>query len=197
MQLHSSKAIVLRSQILKEHQKILTLFSEQFGVISLILQKRSKQSSCLSEPFCEGEFFFWLGSHDLKKYHDGSILDLHLGLRTQLSFLKTASCMAKAISASQIPEKASSPIYALFSAFLKQIPRFPTPGALLTCFYLKILRYEGLYHKDCDMLDISKQDKEHLDKIAYVQNFDALKEKEIDPSLFSYIERFFFQHLHF
>ena len=151
MQLHSSKAIVLRSAYLKEQQKILTLFSEQFGVISLVIQKRAKQAHCLSEPFCEGEFFFWPGSSDLKKYHDGSILDLHLGLRNQLGYLKTASAMAKAISTSQMPEKASLPIYALFSSFLKQIPRFPLQETLLTCFYLKILRYEGLYHKDCEI----------------------------------------------
>jgi recombinational DNA repair protein (RecF pathway) len=91
MQLHSSKAIVLRSLALKEQQKILTLFSEQFGIISLVIKTRAKQSHCLTEPFCEGEFFFWPGSTDLKKYHEGSILDLHLGLRNQLSYLKTAS----------------------------------------------------------------------------------------------------------
>ncbi|MBX9923348.1 MAG: DNA repair protein RecO [Rhabdochlamydiaceae bacterium] len=197
MQLHSSKAIVLRSAYLKEQQKILTLFSEQFGVISLVIQKRAKQAHCLSEPFCEGEFFFWPGSSDLKKYHDGSILDLHLGLRNQLGYLKTASAMAKAISTSQMPEKASLPIYALFSSFLKQIPRFPLQETLLTCFYLKILRYEGLYHKDCEFSDISKQNKELLDKIAYAQNFDALKEDCIPPILFSYVEKFFFEHLHF
>lgn len=196
MQLHSSKAIVLRSLFLKEQQKILTLFSEQFGVISLVMPKRAKQAHCLSEPFCEGEFFFWPSSSDLKKYHDGSIVDLHLGLRNQLSYLKTASAMTKAISQSQIPEKASFPIYTLFSSFLKQIPRFSLQETLLTCFYLKILRHEGLYHKDCEFSEISKQDKDLLDKVAYLQNFDALKKENVSPLLFSYVENFFFRYLH-
>jgi DNA repair protein RecO len=195
MQIHSSKAIVLRSLFLKEQQKILTLFSEQFGIISLIIQKRGKQASCLSEPFCEGEFFFRTGSADLRKYHDGSILDIHLELRSQLSYLKTASAMAKAITTSQIPEKASSPLYALFSAFLKNIPRFTLQETLLTCFYLKILRHEGLYHKDCELSEISKEDQEILNKIAYLQNFEALKEEKISKILSSYVEKFFFQHL--
>lgn len=197
MNLQSSKAIVLRSLFLKDQQKILTLFSEQFGVISLALQKRTKQAQCLSEPFCEGEFCFWQGSSDLKKYHDGSILDLHLGLRSQLSYLKSASAMAKAIYLSQMPEKASLPIYALFSAFLKQIPKFSNQETLLTCYYLKILRHEGLYHKDCEFLEISKQDKEVLDKIAYVQSFDALKKEDVPLHLFSYAENFLFSHINF
>jgi DNA repair protein RecO len=197
MQLHSSKAIVLRSLALKEQQKILTLFSEQFGIISLVIKTRAKQSHCLTEPFCEGEFFFWPGSTDLKKYHEGSILDLHLGLRNQLSYLKTASSMGKAILSSQIPEKASLPIYALFSSFLKQIPRFSSQETLLGCFYLKILRHEGLYHKDCEFSEISQEDKATLDKVAYLQNFDALKEEKVSDSLFSYIEKLFCQHIHF
>jgi DNA repair protein RecO len=197
MQLHSSKAIVLRSVFLKEQQKMLTLFSEQFGIISLVMQKRAKQAQCLSEPFCEGEFFFWPGSNDVKKYHDGSILDLHLGLRNQLSHLKTASAMVKAISISQMPEKASFPIYALFSSFLKQISKFSSQETLLTCFYLKILRHEGLYHKDCEFSEISQKHKERLDKVAYLQNFDALQQEQIPCDLFAYIENFFFQHLRF
>jgi DNA repair protein RecO len=190
----SSKALVLRSLFFKDNQKILTLFSERFGLISLVMKGCSAKGS-LSEPFCEAEYFFTKGSSDLRKYHDGSIIDLHLPLRNKLSYLKTASTMTKAVLTSQLPEKHSPHLYGLLSSFLKQVPHFPSQETLLSCFYLKFLRHEGLYHKDCFLDSISLEERQVLAKLAYLQSFDELKKEELPLPLFTYVEAFFFDQL--
>ena len=196
MQHEISKSIVLRSAFLKDKQKILSLFSERFGLISLIIKGCSSPiKGSLSEPYCEAEFSFTKGSSDIRKYHDGSIIDLHLALRNKLSHLKTASAMGKAILTSQLPEKASPHLYALLSTFLKQVPLFLFQETLLTCFYLKFLRHEGLYHRECTLPNLSSEDHLVLSNIAYLQSFDKLKRKEVPPFLFSYVETLFFKHL--
>jgi DNA repair protein RecO (recombination protein O) len=188
----SSKALVLRSLFFKDNQKILTLFSERFGLISLVMKGCSAPlKGSLSEPFCEAEFFFTKGSSDLRKYHDGSIIDLHLPLRNKLSYLKTASAMTKAVLTSQLPEKHSPHLYALLSSFLKQVPHFPFQETLLACFYLKFLRHEGLYHKECTLPSISLEEQQTLAKLAYLQSFDELKKEEVSLFLFTYVETFF------
>jgi DNA repair protein RecO (recombination protein O) len=192
----SSKALVLRSLFFKDNQKILTLFSESFGLISLVMKGCSAPfKGSLSQPFCEAEFFFTKGSSDLRKYQDGSIIDLHLPLRNKLSYLKTASSMIKAVLTSQLPEKHSPHLYALISSFLKQVPLFSFQETLLACFYLKFLRHEGLYHKDCTLPSISLEEQQILAKLAYLQSFDELKKEEIPPFLFTYVETFFFDQI--
>ena len=192
----SSKALVLRSLFFKDNQKILTLFSERFGLISLVMKGCSAPlKGSLSEPFCEAEFFFTKGSSDLRKYHDGSIIDLHLHLRNKLSYLKTASAMTKAVLTSQLPEKHSPHLYALLSSFLKQVPHFPFQETLLACFYLKFLRHEGLYHKDCLLPSISVEEQQTLAKLAYLQSFDELKKEEVPLLLSTYVETFFFDQM--
>ena len=92
-----------------------------------------------------------------------------------------------------MPEKASPHLYALFTSFLKQIPHFTAQEQLLSCFYLKFLRHEGFYHKECEMPNLSLEEQGLLAKIAYLQSFEELKKEEISPFLFTYIEDFFFQ----
>ena len=192
----SSKSIVLRSLFFKDNQKMITLFSERFGLISLVMKGCSAPlKTSLSEPFCEAEFFFTKGSSDLRKYQDGAIIDLHLSLRNKLCYLKTASTMTKAFLSSQMPEKPSPHLYALFSSFLKQIPGFAFQETLLACFYLKFLRHEGLYHEKCKLPSLSLEDTKTLAKIAYLQSFEALKKEEIPLVLFTYVETFFFQNV--
>ena len=196
MQHEFSKAIVLRSLFLKDKQKMLSLFSERFGLISLVIKGCSSPiKGTLSEPFCEAEFFFTKGNSDIRKYQYGSIIDLHLSLRNKLIYLKTASSMTNAFLTFQLPEKASPHLYALLTSFLKQIPQFLFQDTLLACFYLKFLRHEGLYHKECELASLSLSSQKNLAKIAYLQSFDELKKEEISPSLFRYVETLFFKTL--
>lgn len=191
-----SKAIVLRSFFFKDKQKILTLFSERFGLISMVLKGvSSKKPSILSlsESFSEGEYVFSKDHSNLFKFQDGSLLNLHLPLRNKLCFLKTASCMSTALLKSQMPEKAAPLLYALFSSFLKQIPSFSSQETLLGCFYLKLLKHEGLYHSEYEEFPLNSEEQQMLLKITSLPNFLLLKELTLPSPLFLFIENLFFQ----
>lgn len=148
MSFSTTKAIVLRSLPFKDRQRILTLFSEQFGILSMILKgisSKKHQLLCFGELFCEAEFTFIKKRSDLVIFSEAHLLNQHLELRTNLTFLQAASSLLQVIIRSQLPGKPDPDLYALLSTFLKQIPHFPTPNALLTCFYLKFLKHEGVF----------------------------------------------------
>lgn len=198
MQQDHSKAIVLRSFPFKENQKIVTVFSEHFGILSILVKGiSSKKSSIhsLCELFCEGEFVFSKGRSNLNQLMDGSLLNLHLPLRDKLSYLKTAASMTNVLLKSQCPETPAPHLYALLSAFLKQIPMFSIQETLLGCFYLKLLKHEGIYEKEHFLSFILPEEKELLFKICNIQSFKALKELKLNGALFCLLEKSFFQEI--
>lgn len=201
MQFTSMKAIVLRSLLFKDNQKILTLFSDVSGVTSMILKGLTSKKSCtiaFSQPFCEAEFLFSKGHSELLRFHEGSILDLHLSLRNSLSFLKTASSMINAIIRSQLPGKPSPELYALLSSFLKQVPLFVSQETLLGCFYLKILKHEGSYHplapEEENEPAFSEIEKQTLIEMMTLHSFLKLGNQEkISLEFLGKIESLFFK----
>lgn len=141
-----TQGIVLRSLDYRENQRIITLFTP-LGLISLIvkrIQRRSSHLLTLTTLFCEGEFLFKKGRSDLYAFLDGSVLDVHLPLRDQLASLKAAGSLGQALLASQFAGRVSPALYQLFRCYLRQIPAFAPPGALIASFQLKLLAHDGL-----------------------------------------------------
>lgn len=191
----TTEAIVLRSLAFKDRQKILTIFSKEFGIISIILKglssKRSFKNS-FSEPFCKAEFTLHKKGGDLFTFEEGSILDMHLSLRENLSHLKTSSSMVQALLISQLPERPSEALYTLFSLFLSQIKSFPCQNTLLACFYLKILLHEGIspvFSEDENIL--LEDEKLFFTEITKTKSFAQLREKKISLEHFQKLERVF------
>ena len=192
-----SKGIVLRSSIFKDRQRILQLYTEKFGLVSAVIKGISSQkvaSPLFCDLFCEAEFVLVAGKSDLKKFQEASLLDLHLALRTNLSYLKTASSMTSAILRWQLPESASFDLYHLLSSFLKQIPLFSSQETLLGCFYLKLLKHEGLFHPEC--FPVGLKEKERLFQLSSMQSFSELKKFSLINDIFSQIESVFLEETH-
>ncbi len=154
---------------------------------------KASHKLAFTQPFCEAEFIFSKKKSDLLLFEEASVIDLHLPLRNDFSSLKTASKLTEIILSSQMPGKESLPLYALLSSFLKQIPFCPCKRALLACFYLKMLRAEGVYAP-------SELEKEHhltakeksiLLEINNLQSFKRLKELEISEETLSKVESIF------
>lgn len=146
MQEEKTEGIVLRSQDYKERQRIITLFTPQ-GLISLIIRNISRKNTrllSLTTPFCNGEYHFRKGRAELMSFQDGTVLNDHLCLRHSLKSLQVAGSLANAILTSQMAEKPSLALFALYKSYHKQIPHFKDPEVLLASFYLKLLKYEGL-----------------------------------------------------
>lgn len=193
----TTPAIILRSIPFKDHQKIVTAFSKELGMISMIIKglsskKLFKRPFC--ESFCEVELVLSKKNGDLFTFQEGSIIDLHLPLRDHLQSLSTASSMVKAILESQLPEKPAPLLYALFSTCLYQIPTFLCQNTLLACFYVKILKHEGIFSLSSEGLmknSLSEQEKKELTEISNIQNFSTLKRINTRLEVVNKLEEFF------
>jgi DNA repair protein RecO (recombination protein O) len=149
-----SEGIILRSLDYKDRQRIITVFSREAGIISLIikgLSKRNYRLLALSSPFCRAEFIYRKGSSDLFRFIDGSVLDEHLIFRKKLSFIQTAGTLSQAILRSQMPGKPAPALYSLLCSYFQQIPSFEEFFTLVASFHLKLLKHEGLtaLSKEC------------------------------------------------
>ena len=142
-----AEGIVLRAFDYKDRQRIITLFTREAGLISLIIKGISRKNYrmlSLSTPLSRVEVHFKWGKSDLFRFVDGTVLDEHLELREQLSFLQAAGHLAQTILQSQLPAKPAPSLYLLFRSYLKQVPSFTNAELLLSSFRLKLLRHEGL-----------------------------------------------------
>ncbi len=196
MQFHSIKAIVIKSIPYQECQKILTLFSGELGIASMIIKGLSSKGSHklpFTMPFCEAEFVFSKGRSDLLLFQEGSIINLNLPLRDNLSNLETALSLYDTLIPLQLPGKPAPHLYALLSTFLRQIPFFSCPKILTSCFKLKILLHEGLYHPEEKEDSISTIEKKIIEQIALVPNFATLKELKLPSDVFHKIEKLFLE----
>jgi DNA repair protein RecO (recombination protein O) len=189
------KAIVLRTIPFKENQKILTLFSEESGIVSMILKGISPKNPAklpFATLFTEADFSYSKKNSEILLFEEGEILDLHLHLRNNLSHLQTAFSMAKALLTSQFPGKPSPDLYALLSLFLKQIPSFPCQKALLGCFYLKVLKHEGHYHPQLEKdFSFSPEELAILLEIDLLRSFSKLRCYTFSLEFFTKIEELF------
>lgn len=148
MKEEKTEGIVLRSFDYQEHERIITLFTAQMGLITLIVKGINKKNShlfTLTTPFCLGEYVFTRGRSDLYKYLDGTYLD-YLPLRENLIHLRAAIAITKALCNSQLPGKAAPKLYALTMTYLRQIPLFTDPAPLIASYHLKLLKHDGLTH---------------------------------------------------
>lgn len=139
------EGIILRVTPYKDRHRIVSLFTSQAGMISLLAKKISTpEKMALLSPFSRIEALYLKKPSDLHLLKDSSLLDSHLFLREKWDYLETAGKMAYILLHSQLPGKSSPLLYALFKACLEQLPRFEDPCSLLFLFYLKLLTHEGL-----------------------------------------------------
>ncbi len=213
------QAIVLKAIPFRDKQSIITLLSKERGVVSMIVKGLSKTRphliACIT-PLAESEFIYREGRSDLLSCQDASLIDPHLALREKYSFLQTAMQLAKALLDTQYPAKASTPLYMLFSRFLKQIPLFgDNVTTLKCCFILKLLKHEGLLpenslciacqekgssfyheegmfchkHRPTDAVLFHKQEWSIIELVSNASCFSSLKETLISPLLEEKIEQ--------
>jgi hypothetical protein len=154
MKEEQAEGIVLKSIDYKEQERIITLFTPDSGVISLIVKSvADRKRLALSSPFCRGEYIFTRGKSDLFRLRDGTTLNDHFDLRKEYQYIQAAGTMTSLILHSQLPGKAAPALYALFSTCLDQLPSFSYPLTLVTAFRLKLFTHEGLISWETRVLD--------------------------------------------
>lgn len=142
------EAIILHALPYRDADKILTLFTQELGVVKCVVYRTSakKLSAGATDPLTCIEIMLSEGRGDLFKAGDISILSHNLGLRTSLDRLKAACAITQAIQESQMLQKPSPLLYALFKGYLERIPTIKNLPALVNSFYLKLMRHEGHLH---------------------------------------------------
>lgn len=188
-----SEGVVLRSTLYKEQDRIVSIFTDDHGLISLMV-KKATHHKVLTSPFCQGEFVYVKGKSDLYKFHDGTVLDDHISLRNSLSVLTAAGEIAQAILHSQMPGKPAPKLYALLTACMKQLPFFEPSFRLTASFRLKLLTHEGLISwEDPSFFPIPliRSEWELLKECAESRSFQKIKEIPFSQELSLKIEKGF------
>lgn len=144
---NKQEGVVLQTLDYRESSRIISLFTPNQGVISLIAKKISKSNGGwlnLTTPLCRGHFIYQTGRSTLHRLVDGHVIDLNLLLRKSYSHLNEAGKMLRALSRSQLQGKPSPHLYELLLAYLRQLPHMSDPRTLGASFLLKILKHDGL-----------------------------------------------------
>lgn len=146
MREEKQEGIVLRSLDFKDREKIITLFTKERGLVSLIVKGITKKKShllTLTSPFTHGEYHYSIRRSDLYPFKDGTPITTHHTLRKSLAHIETATTIARSLLSSQLPGKAAPALYRLTLAYLKIVPEIEDPLALSTSFFLKLLLHDG------------------------------------------------------
>ena len=187
------EGIVLRTTIYKETHRIVTMFTSEAGLISLMVKGvKTPERMVLLSPFSQIEVFFRKKLSDLYLLKDGSLIADNLFLREKWEYLETAGKMAQMILHSQMPGKPSPMLYALFLACLKQLPQFEEPAPLLLLFYLKLLTHEGilcLEDRAAFPISLSADQWDIMMELAGTKSFKGLHKRKGLASLLQQLEK--------
>ena len=183
MHTHVAQGIILRSIDFRDRQKILTIFSKENGVISMIVKDLSKNKSYLqahTSPLIEVEFSYEQKRSDLVKCVEIKTIDPHFSLREKYASLALALEITEVIYRSQLPGKPSPMLYRLLSSYLKQIAKFDSLLSVKASFYLKLLKHEGLlaFAKECALC--------HDPIVEYFSSEGSFCQKHLPPALSSF-----------
>ena len=214
------EGVVLRSTPYKDHARIISLFTPCHWVLSLYVRGLSKKHPAkinLTTPLTRAEFVFKKGKSDLYTFVDGTILDLHLDLRSSYSHLDAAGKILQSILKTQMPGKSAAPLYVLLTSFLSRLEKAKFPETFWATFELKLLKYEGLidispkcnncHEKNARMIldgesqcpscskgggvSFASNEWELLQNLFEERSMTSLQTKELPPSLLQGVDALF------
>jgi DNA repair protein RecO len=143
-----TQGITLQTIPYRDREKIVTLFSEKNGILSMIVRGISlkKTPFALLNPFCLGDFALKKSRGELFSFIEGNPIDENFSLRKDFSYLQAAGLMTKSLLHAHFPHHDESQIYELFKCYLRKIPSFTQAEILARSFQMKFLLHEGLVH---------------------------------------------------
>lgn len=140
------EGLVLCNLDYKERERIITLFTPESGLMSLIVKNITRKKShllALTAPLTHAEFSYAIRRSELYMFQDGTILNAHYSIRDNLSHIQAATTFANALLKTQLPGKAAPLLFRLTLTYLKYLPTFEDPASLVASFLLKLLKNEG------------------------------------------------------
>lgn len=140
--------MVLKTQDLKENDKIIWLFTEKLGKISVIAKgaKRSKSKfMSLTLPFCYGNFMVFKGKN-LYTLNEGEITNSFQSLLNSLESLSYASYLCELIDIALVEDESNRELFKEFiTVFYLMEKNVIDIELLIRAFEVKLLYYSGYY----------------------------------------------------
>jgi len=214
METFKAEGIVVRAIPYRNDDCILTLFTPLQGLIPLFLRggyksKKHAGSGALS-PLSVVEIIYTRGRGELYPCQEIAVVRHHLELRKNLAVLESACRMLQMVATTQQPEKPASELYQLLLFYLSKLPDLSSPGILESSFFLKLLRYEGIFpllshcsicsmllqdtwihanepfclpHAPPNALHLSAEERYIVESLAYCRDFKQLSSLALSPLL--------------
>jgi len=139
-----TEGVILQTVPYLSSGAIVKLFSPA-GLLSFFVKRISTKKRSYLMPLTQIEVVY-RKKNGLHSVLDLSLINHHMELRHSLECMDASGKMAKALADSQMQEKSAPDLYRLLDAYLKRLPEFQNPSALLDSFLLKLLTHEGLLH---------------------------------------------------
>jgi DNA repair protein RecO (recombination protein O) len=152
--------VILNTINFRDYDQIVKVFTPDEGIIKFILNRANShkgRQGAIIAPLSRIEFDYVQGKGDLYKCKELCMLNPHLSLRQNLSWLQSGCDLLQVIQISQMENKPAPILYKLLISYLEKIPLLRNPYVLGASLRLKILRHDGLYRLGtvCDRCEIS------------------------------------------
>lgn len=207
------EGIIFHSLNFGDYDKIITIFTIESGLIKLFVRGANRARTSLhslTSPLTKAEFVFSSRKGELHRFHEGKAIDFYQSLRRNLELMNIACSMTRAVHASQMLGKPAPKLYKLFSLYFDRLSIARAPENLLSSFYLKILRHEGIFslrnkcsfcqtssntifffygesfcqkHSDKQAIKLNEQEIASIQKLAFSRNFSEMESIEINKEL--------------
>ena len=142
--MHKIEAIILKTNNFEETSHILSVFSEEFGLVNLLTKNYATKIARSYSPFIKIETSVKSTQKELWKAGSIHITNSFGSLRTSLEKIELASLMAKVVLHLLPPHHPSAKIYTLFEEHLEALAQSRAPFAIATSFFLKFFFHEGI-----------------------------------------------------
>lgn len=180
-----TEAILLACTPYGEHDRILTLFTEEVGLLKLFAKGRRLKRGV--EPLTVASYLYQSGKRELGRLHEASLIRTNLHLRKSYELLMTAQKCASALLLSQMPGKPSPRLYHLLRLFLDKLPSLDLSIAL-SSFLLKLLKHEGLFSQEEAAPYFSEEERKSLLLLAHAQSWELLGQIPCNPEFAKRVE---------
>lgn len=145
MTLFKSEGVVLHTVNFRDSDQIVTVFSQQEGMIKLLCRRARSKKGSTTQPLAEAEFVYLKGRSEIYTCQETTIISHHMSLRSSYNRLTAAFNIAKALLHSQDALAPAPQLYQLLTSYLRQLGKTDNPKALVASFQLKLLRHDGLF----------------------------------------------------
>ena len=182
------KGIVLKTIPYQDTGRIVSLFTDEEGLISLFVKRISNKNTHLQNVLSQlalSEFQIIKRKSDLFIYQDAALIDPFIELRRDLDKLTGAQRMLQILLLSQPGGRPSVPLFNLLSTYLRSLKESLTPMTYALSFACKVLRLEGLFPlaKEEFPYPFNDNEWETLCLLAYATSHEVIASATLPPKV--------------